>query len=390
MGLFSFFRNKKTLSSSDENFEQMSVDEALKKYATAREGTREEVLELAKINCEQIAEVKRQLEEAKAEYEAVSAYLADILRIDMIPEESRIKIEEAAEQIVQSELEQKKFKQENKTLSDLQFHNLAQFEEDIERELPKLSKEEEYQMLVKEDLRQLEGEKGVQRYEIVSAIEKKNFIKKLSVASLILILGIFMMLLMLDNMTEADLMLPFFMSGVMSILLIFYIVAEERRCMLRLRKAEKNLNRAIMLINKVKIKYINCTSCIDYAYEKYHVNSYAELNYQWKEYCKMKERMLRFEKSSEAGKHYQGLLIKELRKYEVEDAEVWCYQAVALLDKKEMVEVRHHLNVRRQKLRERVDFNVKQMDLAMNAMMSLRSRHPECEDAIHKVMMLNS
>jgi hypothetical protein len=389
MGLFSFLKKKKPKDSLDENFERMTVDEALKKYASASEGTKEEVLDLAKMNCEQIADVKRQLEEAKAEYEAVTAYLSDIQRIDMIPEDNRRKIAEAAEHIVQSQTEQKKIKLENKTLSDLQFKNLSQFEDDIERELPKLRKQEEYQVLVKEDMRQLEGEKGVQSYEVESAIAKKDFLRKLSIVSLILILGIFMLLLMLDNATEVDLMVPFFISGAFSVLLIFYIVAEERRTLVRLRRAEQKLNRAILLINKVKIKYINCTSSIDYAYEKYHVNSYKELYYQWTEYVKMKERMRRMEKSNESGKHFQSQLIKELRMFGVEDAEVWCYQAIALIDKKEMVEVRHHLNVRRQKLRELIDYNIKQMDLAMNAMMSLRSRHPECDDEIQRIMAIN-
>ena len=389
MGLFSFFKKKRPKDSLDERFERMTVDEALKKYAAASEGTKEEVLDLARMNCEQIAEVKRQLEEAKAEYEAVTAYLSDIQRIDMIPVDSRKKIEEVADQIVQSQTEQKKIKLESKTLSDVQYQNLSQFEEDIARELPKLKQQEEYQVLVKEDLRQLEGEKGVQSYEVESALAKKDFLRKLSIVSLVLILGIFMLLLMLDNVTEADLMLPFFISGAFSVLLIFYIVAEERRSMFRLRSAEQKLNRAILLINKVKIKYINCTSSIEYAYEKYHVNSYKELNYQWTEYNKMKERMRRMEKSNEASKRYQNQLIKELRSFGVEDAEVWCHQAIALVDNKEMVEVRHHLNVRRQKLRELIDYNIKQMDLAMNAMMSLRSRHPECEDEIQGIMKAN-
>lgn len=389
MGLFSFLKKKKVSGLSDDKFEQMTVEEALKRYANAREGSKEEVLQIARDGCEQIAEVKRQLEEAKAEYEAVTSYLTDIQRIDMIPAEGRLKIEEAAEQILQLELEQKKYKQENKTLSEVQYHNLAQFEEDIKRELPKLKEQEEYQMLIKEDLRQLEGEKGIQRYEIESALAKKEFVKKLSIASLVLILGIFLMLLMLDQMTKADMLLPFFMSGVMAILLILYIVLEERRSLLRLRTAEMKMNRAINLINKIKIKYINCTSSIDYAYEKYHINSYAELNYHWKEYKKMKERIERVEKSTLESNYFQSQLVKELRLHGIEDAQSWCYQAVALLDKKEMVEVRHRLNVRRQKLRERIDFNIKQMDLAMNAMMSLRSRHPEYEDEIHRIMISN-
>ena len=38
------------------------------------------------------------------------------------------------------------------------------------------------------------------------------------------------------------------------------------------------------------------------------------------------------------------------------------YQTEALLDEKEMVEVRHHLNTRRQKIRERLEINAGQLD----------------------------
>ncbi len=387
MGIFSFRKRKLKDESIEHNFEQLTVEQALLKYSKSSETTKKEVLTLAQENCDQITEIKRQLEEAITEYEIVTSYLSDIQVIDRIPTEQRAPIEEAAEQIIKAETERKKYKSQNKTISDLQYDNMAQFEEDIERELPKLKEQEAYQLLIKEDLRQLEGEKGVQKYEIENAIAKKEFLKKLSIVSLILVIGMFLILILLENATKADLMIPFFLTGLLSLGLILYIVLEERRSIITLRHAQKNLNRAITLINKVKIKYVNCTASIDYAYEKYHVNGYHELKYQFNEYKKMKERMAQVEKSNEQLKFYQGVLIKELRKYQIQDAECWCHQAEALLDKKEMVEVRHRLNVRRQKIRERVEYNTNQLELARNTLMGLRSRHPEYEGEIKAIMM---
>ena len=55
-------------------------------------------------------------------------------------------------------------------------------------------------------------------------------------------------------------------------------------------------------------------------------------------------------------------LVETLRAAGVKDAEIWMYQTEALLDEKEMVEVRHHLNTRRQKIRERLEINAGQLD----------------------------
>lgn len=383
MGWFPFRKKKKT---NEEPFEQMTVDEALKKYTVDEEGTKDKVLKLASDACDQIAEVKRALAEAREEYDAVTEYLSDIQRIELIDEKERQPIEEAAWELVDIMENQKKIKPQEKKITDLQYENLLMFEEDIKRELPKLKEQEKYQQLVKEDLRQLEGEKGVQNYEKHEALSKKDFLKKLSIGSLIMMFGIFIMLFMFEHYTEADLTGPFFLSGVLAMALIFYVVVAERKTIYRQKMAEKRLNRVIVLINKTKIKYVNCTAAIDYAYEKYHVNSCKDLEFQYMEFVKAKERMELFEKSNEELRAAQLKLTHELGKYEIEDADVWCYQAKAIVDKKEMVEVRHRLNVRRQKLRERIDYNSKQLELSMNSLMGLRSRHAEYDQEIRAMI----
>ena len=50
-------------------------------------------------------------------------------------------------------------------------------------------------------------------------------------------------------------------------------------------------------------------------------------------------------------------LIHELRRFQIRDPMIWLHQIPALLDRKEMVEIRHGLIIRRQSLRRRMDYN---------------------------------
>ena len=63
------------------------------------------------------------------------------------------------------------------------------------------------------------------------------------------------------------------------------------------------------------------------------------------------------EKAEKELDRYQKDLLHELRRYQVKDPMVWLHQIPALLDKKEMVEIRHGLIIRRQSLRRRMDYN---------------------------------
>ena len=46
-----------------------------------------------------------------------------------------------------------------------------------------------------------------------------------------------------------------------------------------------------------------------------------------------------------------------LRHYRVKDPDIWIHQVEALLNHNEEVEIRHSLNVRRQSLRKRMEYN---------------------------------
>ena len=50
-------------------------------------------------------------------------------------------------------------------------------------------------------------------------------------------------------------------------------------------------------------------------------------------------------------------LVYMLRHYRVKDPDIWVHQVEALLDHNEEVEIRHALNVQRQSLRKRMEYN---------------------------------
>jgi hypothetical protein len=60
-------------------------------------------------------------------------------------------------------------------------------------------------------------------------------------------------------------------------------------------------------------------------------------------------------KTQEEWDYYSRELSNKLRRLHIQDPEVWKYQTNALLNPKEMVEVRHHLVGQRQALRKKMD-----------------------------------
>ena len=134
------------------------------------------------------------------------------------------------------------------------------------------------------------------------------------------------------------------------------------------------MNHAIELLNKIKFKYVNVTNAVDYAREKYRVKNSYELNYVWEQYLNEVKEREKFEKTNQDLQYFNDKLVGLLKRYRLYDAEVWFNRSQALVDKNEMVEVKHNLIVRRQKLRSRIEFNSK----------SIRERRSEIDSILKK------
>ena len=137
-----------------------------------------------------------------------------------------------------------------------------------------------------------------------------------------------------------------------------YIVFRLESSRREILQAETNINYAIILLNKVKIKYVNITNAVDYGRDRFHVRDSREFEYQWEMYQNAMREQEKYRKTNEDLNYYYDKLVSLLKKCELYDSRVWIEQPQALVEQKEMVEIKHSLLVRRQKLRSKIASNL--------------------------------
>lgn len=327
--------------------------------------------------CEQIGESLKQLEELKAEYQAVTAYLTDIQKIERIPEEDRDYLNDTARKILSFNKERAKYKNSTKKINDIQFKHLAKFDDVLAKDLKRMKENEAYQNTVKTDLKYLEGEKGALLYEKEEILNRHSSLKTIAITTCALVGLLFLIFIFVNQKYEANMEIPFILTIFMALGSATYIFISSNNNRRDIVLIERKLSRAVSLMNKVKIKYINNTNELEYSYQKYMVNSYAELSYLWEQYKKAKEEEKLYQNSTEQLNLLNRDLVRELRSYDLADPGIWVYQAEAIVDSKEMVEVRHRLNSRRQKLRERIDYNNSLKDQSLDEINSYLEKNPD-------------
>ena len=376
MKLGNLFR-RQSKEEENERYRNVSIEEALKMSHGKRmdQGENLTLEEQTKETSGLLEELRRRFADSKEEYGAVTSYLTDIQKLDMLPLDQRAKIEDASRQIMNLNKERGKYQQ--KEQQEFPKSYLAQYEDILPKEIQKLKEQEQYQNLVKEDLRQLEGERGSIQYEKELAERKREFIQRFSVGCCISVFLIFILLLYLSDKTKIDLNVPFFLTSFMTLFFVGYIVIGLRNTAYTIKYSDLKMNKLIQLNNKIKIKYVNITGLLDYEYEKYRVNSARELEKIWETYVRAKDEAERYRHNTQLLEFYHQELIDELKVADLQDPEIWIYQTDAILNENEMVEVRHRLNVRRQKLRETMDTLNSQIEQYNNQLSQIQKRHSE-------------
>ena len=310
-------------------------------------------------NCEAIAENERQIAEAKKEYEKVTSYLTDIQHIDMAREDEYREIKDICKSILTLTQERSKYKNRNLTISDAQMRKFEPFEDELVDEIKKMYNAQAYQDAIEGDIKNLKKEKDSlysQRKEIIA---KQNALKGMTKVLAVLIISLIVLLIVIYYATKTDMTLPYLgvvaLAGVSAAMLVFESSKNRRDIIL----VERKINKAITLLNKVKIKYINNINVLDYNCNKFGVKNAKDFEEKWNEYCKMREYEKKFRENTEMLNANNENLVIMLKELGVKDADIWISRCEAIVDSREMVEIRHELNQRRQMLRERIENNEK-------------------------------
>ncbi len=313
---------------------------------------------LAREYCEQILNAARDLGDAKREYKVVTDYLTDIQKLESLPKEEFAQIEETAQKVVALNETRNSYLNRAKTISDAQFVQMEQLSEEMPEIINRLKKNESYQAMVKRDMQHLEGEKEEWHYYQEGLERELKILRRL----LYILLGCFgaalAMALILGMAMQTDVTAPFVAIVLAAGAIGAVLALRAQNDKIDIKRSQMNINRAVVLMNRMKLKYVNITNAVDYACERHHVKNAYELEYIWGQYLEAVEERKRYERTNDELEYVNGRLVRQLQGYQLYDSKIWIYQANALLDKREMVEVKHGLLVRRQKLRAAVEEQV--------------------------------
>lgn len=311
--------------------------------------------ETVKNFCDQLVEISFHAEEIKNEYRLVTSYLTDIQRIEELPVDMAEHINDVAARIERLDKSRETYLQSENLLSMDKYRLLDAGQEHVEDAIKQLNEMESRDIALRNDMGHLEGEKEGIRY---MREEYANIISRLRgvmITVLTLMLITCLGLVIYSGVTRNSVTLYALLTGAVAMICFTVCYFKYTNLKAEITEQDRKINKAISLLNKVKAKYINNTNTMDYIYNKYDVHSSQELSYQWEQYNTMVRDAKKYTFTNAEFKDTCDELVRLMSQIGVEDPFVWPRQTNALIDRREMVEIKHSLNVRRQKLRESLE-----------------------------------
>ena len=336
--------------------------------------------------CENIRDVDHQIDAIRKEYEEVTNSLLDIQKIERIEGEDKKALKNAARNIIHLTKERNQYKNRELTIPDSVIRRFEPFEEELVSEIKRMYEGESYQKLIDQDLELLHKEKKGLRIEQSEIVERQNALKGLArglCAVILVLLGAFVVLYLL---MEIDLRLPYLATISLAAVSAGVIFVESQKNRRDMSLATRKLDKTISLLNRVKIKCVNNLNLLEYNRQKFGVSDAASFEALWQEYCKAKEYERRFRENTERLNLYSIELRDILKEHALSDAEIWVSQAIALIDNREMVEIRHTLNQRRQLLRERTLYNENTKRELLAGIDDLIGKNPENREELLEIV----
>lgn len=333
-----------------------------------------------------IIEARGQCGDIKFEYGQVTSYLKDIQLIDQAPDEEKTELYSAARRIVELTEERQKLQKKKYKMTDGQRRALENYEGTVQGDIKKLAEYEDYQVKIKNDLRQLGSEKNLLFADKRDIIRGQRTLKVIGKCLTAILIAIGAMLAALAFLFKVDIVVPFVATVAFGFVIAAIILNESRKNRIDMAITEKKCNRAIFLSNRVKIKYVNNVRTLDYLCHKYQIRNATELDFVYGQYLKAKREWARQRESTIQINENNKILMNELQRLGVKDRDIWFAQARALVEPKEMVEVRHDLNVRRQKLRDQLDYNTGIMEECLEEMEKIRDKKPEYAQEVERIL----
>ncbi len=328
-------------------------------------------------NClEQIADASKEMNLLTGEYSLVTAYLTDAEEIEALPSQEKEELERIARTLSTLEQERQRYYGRKNRMDDSEYYNMRKKENEVEEGIVKLKETENYAVLIKQDLGRLDGERHAYEYRRQELSEMLANLRGMAVIFLTALGICLIMLLILQFGFDMDAYLGYFIAmgaaaAAITVLCIKYTDAQREQ-----KKVKNSINKLIQLQNKVKIRYVNNCNLLDYLYMKYETDSAAKLQKSWEKYQQEKEERKQYAEAEAKLEYYQKQLLSRLSNYRISDPGRWLSQVNAIIDRREMVEIRHDLVLRRQALRKQLDYNSEVAETARREVMDIVEKYP--------------
>lgn len=326
---------------------------------------------------EQISDAEKQVESYKAEYNTVNRYLQDMEDLEFISGEDKESLHEYARAIHLLEGDKHKYEEKKERLSDADFAKMERLEDDTDEGVKKLREAEEYQQAIRSDLSRLENEKQACLFRKLEAGVAMENLRGMAVICTVALFACMGMLLFMQFGLEMETQVGYILTASVAAIALTAIYMKYVEAAGERKRSSNSLNKVILLQNRVKIRYVNNTNLLDYYYMKFGIRSAKELADMWEKYLAEKDERARMKETMKELSFSQEQLVRLLRKYRLHDPLIWLHQVEAILNPKEMVEVRHALITRRQKLRKQMEFNTQNAEQAQQQVRTLVSEYPQ-------------
>ena len=326
---------------------------------------------------EQLSEASKELDTLGGEYNLVTSYLTDMEEIEAQPEEMKEQLKSCASKILELENHKEKLNKKRSAMKPEDYARMERIEQYMPDGYKRLKEAEDYQILVKKDLGRLDGERHAyyfRKNELQTAQKNMKGITAICVASMLLLI---VLLAVIGAAWQLDVTIGYAIAVLIAAAALAFVYVKYHDFQRELAKVERSINKLVLLQNTVKIRYVNNTNLLEYLYVKYDVDSSNELKKLWDKYLEENIQREKEKQMQEDMDFNQAVLVKLLRRCNLADPNVWIHQAQALVDNKEMVEIRHGLIIRRQKLRKQMEYNAKAAQEAQDEVKDIVEKYPE-------------
>lgn len=348
--------------------------------------SKSDIEKFIKSQCDILNETSKYIEEAKNEYTVVTSYFSDIQLIESAPETLKKNMTKLAETISNLSVDRRIFRSSERKISNNTYTIMERIEPEMPGALIQMQNYESYFQTVKNDVKILEGEQKALRYDARDLIKKQKNIRMVSLLSILSFVLVFIIFIALTLVSEEESNYLFLTVIGLAAMFAGGLFAYLKNIERQVEVTEIKLNKATNLLNKAKIKYINGANTLDYSYSKYSVKSSYQLSRQFEAYLeekRQKEKLSKLTDDLNSAEVKLELILKGLQLY---DPHIWLAQVKALVNPKEMVEVRHGLSIRRQKLRMQIEYNMNRVEEVKQEIKGLTISNPEFTDEVLRII----